>query len=109
MNHWITVFNNLFKFNPKINDLDIVLESDGKLSTSPPSHYTSINNKLETTFLNPVSNPSSNPTKLTTTSSTSNYNPPSKTPPTSNKTPPTSSKTQEESPFSKFRIWGQKS
>lgn len=102
MNHWITVFNNLFKSNPKINNLEIVLESDGKLSTSTPSHYTSINNKLQTTFLNPVSNSSSNPTKLTTTSSTSNYNPPSKI-------PPTSSKTQEESPFSKFRIWGQKS
>ena len=108
MNHWITVFNNLFKSNPKINNLEIVLESDGKLSTPPHSHYTPINDKLQTTFLDPVSNPPSNPTKqstastASTASTTSNYKPPCKT-------VPTYTKTQEESPFSKFRIWGQKS
>ena len=115
MNHWITVFNNLFKSNPKINNLEIVLESDGELSTPPSSHYTPINDKLQISFLEPVSNTSlSNSTKqstasttsttsiTSTTSTTSNYKPPSKTLPTSTKTP-------EESPFSKFRIWGQKS
>lgn len=105
MNHWITVFNNLFKSNPKINHLEIILESDGKLSTPSSSHYTSINNKLQTSFLDPVSNSSSNSIKhaaTSTTSSTSDYNPPSK----NNSTP---IKRSEESPFSKFRIWGQKS
>ena len=102
MNHWITVFNNLFKSNSKINNLEIVLESDGELSTPPSSHYTPINDKLQTSFLDPVSNPPSNPTKPATTSSTSNYKPPCKI-------LPTYTKTQEESPFSKFRIWGQKS
>ena len=111
MNHWITVFNNLFKSNQKINNLEIVLESDGELSTPPQSHYTPINDKLQTSFLDPVSNPPSNPTKqstvstistTSTASTTSNYKPPCKT-------VPTYTKTREESPFSKFRIWGQKS
>lgn len=104
MNHWITVFNNLFKSNPKINHLDIVLESNGEYSTPPSNNYTPINDKLQASFLNPVSNSNtfSNPTKQYPQSTSSNYNPP-------NKIPSTSTKTPEESPFSKFRIWGQKS
>lgn len=114
MNYFNTAYNSIFKSPPKINNLDIILESNGEYSTPPSNNYTLINDKLQTSFLKPVSNiSSSNPTKQSTTSttsttstsstfSTSNYNPPSTNLSTSNKH-------KEESPFSKFKIWGQKS
>ncbi len=102
MNYFNAVYNSIFKSPPKINNLDIILESNGEYSTSPSNNYTPINDKLQTSFIKPVSNiSSSNPTKQST-SSTSNYNPPSTNLSTSNKH-------KEESPFSKFKIWGQKS
>lgn len=124
MNYFNTVYNSLLKPTSKINSLDIVLESNGEYSTPPSNNYTPINDKLQTSFLKPISNISSgNPIKQSTTSttstsststtstsststssisSTSNYNPPSTNLSTSNNY-------KEESPFSKFKIWGQKS
>ena len=105
MSQFYTLYNNLFKSTAKTNDLEIILESNGEYSTASSNHYTPINNNLQASFLNPVqTESSSNSTKQSTTSTastTANYNPPCKTLPTSIK--------KEESPFSKFKIWGQKS
>ena len=98
MNHWITVFNNLFKTS-KNNNLEMILESDGELSAPSSSNYTTINHKLQTNFLPTISK--ALPPNSTKQSTTSNYNPPSKI-------PSTSTNKHEESPFSKFKIWGQK-
>ena len=72
MNYFNTAYNSIFKSPPKINNLDIILESNGEYSTPPSNNYTPINDKLQTSFLKPVSNiSSSNPTKQSTTSTTS--------------------------------------
>lgn len=105
MNYFNTVYNSLFKTTPKINNLDIVLESNGEYSTTSSNNYTPINDKLQTSFLKPVSNISSGNSinqSSTSITTTSDYNPPS----TNLSTP---NKCKEESPFSKFKIWGQKS
>ena len=107
MNYFNTVYNSLFKSTPKINNLDIILESNGEYTAPPSNNYTPINDKLQISILKSNSNISPfNPTLPTSTTSTSiptsNYNPPSNNLSTPNKS-------KEESPFSKFKIWGQKS
>ena len=94
MNYLIsTLYNNIFKTTPKINDLNIILESNGTQSNIYSNNYTTMNDKLQTSLLNQDTNKSSN---------TNKYSPP-------NKISSPSTKPQEESPFSKFKIWGQKS
>ena len=105
MNYFNTLFNSLFKSTPKINSLDIILESNGEYTAPPPNNYTPINDKQQTSILNSNSNISPfNPTTSTASTAipTSNYNPPSNNLLISNEY-------KEESPFSKFKIWGQKS
>ena len=97
-NLFTNLYNNLIKPNPKISSLDIILETDGTHSEHPSNSYTSINDSLQKTFLIPPSNKDT--FQKSSISINSNYNPPGKSSSTSNKN-------KEESPFSKFRIWGQ--
>jgi hypothetical protein len=99
-NLFTNIYNNFLKPKPKpkISSLDIILETDGTHSEHPSNNYTSINDNLQKTFLIPPSNKDTS--QKNSISINSNYNPPGKSSSTSNKN-------KEESPFSKFRIWGQ--
>lgn len=109
MNYFNTVYNSIFKSPQKINNLDIILESNGEYSTPPSNNYTSLDDELKESFLTSISKPPTTnktpPISTATsppTSPSTNYKPP-------NKNPPTSTQSKEESPFSKFKIWGQNS
>ena len=110
MELFISKYTNIFKSPPKISHLDIILENNGE-NTDPSirNNYTSLDDELKESFLTPISKPpTTNKTPPTSTvsspptSPSTNYKPP-------NKNPPTSTQSKEESPFSKFKIWGQKS
>jgi len=111
MELFISKYTNIFKSPPKISHLDIILENNGE-NTEPSirNNYTSLDDELKESFLTPISKPpTTNKTSPTSkavtsppTSPSTDYKPP-------NKNPPTSSQLKEESPFSKFKIWGQQS
>lgn len=110
MELFISKYTNIFKSPPKISHLDIILENNGE-NTEPSirNNYTSLDDELKESFLTPTSKPPTTnktpPTSTVTslpTSQSTNYKPP-------NKNLPTSTQSKEESPFSKFKIWGQQS